>query len=801
MKTFTAHRRQFKGLFLILQNARRRLAAMSGSVRLLVGAFALIWLLMAGIGLMGLYALENNNRRMEQIVREHNQKLALVTALGSITRERALAVHEMILSPDPFVRDQLMLYFRELAGDYIRQMSRLQTLPLAPEEVAALRASQDKVRESTRLMERVVAFALDGRDAEAKALLMNRAIPAQNQVQTYFAEFSAYQARSSEAAVRAAHAAYQRAYRVTGLLGGSALILGLLVSALVIRRTADAERALAREKERAEVTLHSIGDAVITTDALGRIDYLNSTAERLTGWTNAEAQGRMVEEVYRLRDEDNLSMLPAHPVTANLLLGMVAESGLKSPLLHARDGRQYAIEQTVSPILDTEKKVIGMVVVFRDVTMERSLTNELAWQASHDALTGLANRHEFERRLQELVDSARAQRINHVLLFMDLDQFKLVNDTCGHVAGDELLRQLSTLLTAKIRAVDTLARLGGDEFGLLLPGCSVEQGKTIAEKLRQEIAEFRFAWEAKTFSIGVSVGLVEIMHESESLASLLSAADTACYMAKDRGRNRICVHQAQDVEVRRLYGEAEWVNRITQAFEENRFRLYYQKIRPLRPLQYAENREILLRMIDEKGELVPPMAFIPAAERYNLMPTIDRWVVRTLLAWMKANPSLLPAGTCVSINLSGQSLGDDNFGDFIQDQLLHSGVPPRQICFEITETAAIANLSRALRLMSGLHAMGCHFSLDDFGSGMSSFAYLKNLPVDSIKIDGAFVRDMINDPTDFAMVEAIARIGHVMGLKTIAEYVESEAIMHRLDALGVDYVQGFGIHRPEPLRA
>ena len=386
-----------------------------------------------------------------------------------------------------------------------------------------------------------------------------------------------------------------------------------------------------------------------------------------------------------------------------------------------------------------------------------------------------------------------------MLLFVDLDQFKLVNDTGGHVAGDELLRQLSAFLTAKIRAVDTLARLGGDEFGLLLPGCNVEQGKTIAEKLRQEISEFRFAWEAKTFSIGASVGLVEITHEAESIASLLSAADTACYMAKGRGRNRVFVHQAQDTEVRRHYGEAEWVNRISRAFEENRFRLYYQKILPLCPERDLEYREVLLRLIDETGRVVPPMAFIPAAERYHLMPTIDRWVVRTLLAWMKANLLVLPADSSVSINLSGQSLGDDSFGDFIEEQLLASGIPPSRICFEITETAAISNLSRALRLMSGLRARGCHFALDDFGSGLSSFAYLKNLPVDSIKIDGAFVRDMLNDPTDFAMVEAIARIGHVMGLKTIAEYVESEAIMHRLADLGVDYVQGFGIHRPEPL--
>jgi diguanylate cyclase (GGDEF)-like protein/PAS domain S-box-containing protein len=774
------------------------LLAMSRSARLLVGAFALVWLLMAGLGLVGLYALEDNNQRMEQIVREHNRKFALVTILHSVTRERALIVHKMILSPDPFVRDQLMLRFRELASLYIQTREQLRQLPFAPKERAAFQTAQEKIRHSTRLMEEVVALALAGRDQEARDSLIEQAIPAQNEVQSYFSEFAEYQALSSEAAVRAARAAYRATYQMTVLLGGAALLLGLLISVQVIRRIARAEQALAREKERAEVTLHSIGDAVITTDAEGRIDHLNAMAERLTGWTGAEAQGRMAEEVYRMVDTGSRYQ-PVHPVMACLLSGIAAEPVPKAPLLMSRAGEQCAIEQSVSPILDTHGKVIGTVIVFRDVTKERSLASELAWQASHDSLTDLVNRHEFERRLQELVDSARAQRLSHTLLFMDLDQFKLVNDTGGHVAGDELLRQLSALLTAKIRAVDTLARLGGDEFGLLLPGCNVEQGKTIAEKLRQEISEFRFVWEEKTFSIGASIGLVQILHDAESVASLLSAADTACYIAKGRGRNRVCVHEAQDTEVRRHYGEAEWVNRISRGFEENRFRLYYQKIIPLRPDCDVECREVLLRLIDETGRVVPPMAFIPAAERYNLMPTIDRWVVRSVMAWMNANQSLLPANSSIAINLSGQSLGDDSFGEFIEEQLLASGIPPNRYCFEITETAAISNLSRALRLMSGLRARGCHFSLDDFGSGLSSFAYLKNLPVDSIKIDGTFVRDMLNDPTDFAMVEAIARIGHVMGLKTIAEYVESEAIMHRLADLGVDFVQGFGIHRPEPL--
>lgn len=778
-----------------LTSLHRKLRS-SSSVLFLFGAFALIWLLMAGLGLIGLYALQANNQRMEKIVREHNVKIALVMDLRSINRERALIVHKMILSHDPFERDALMLGFRELASSYVRQRDKLLALPFMPEEQKAFQAAQEKTKASTRLMEAVVALALEGRDKEAELILTSQAIPAQNLVQVDFSTFLDYQNQSSETAVRHARDAYQRAYWGSGLLGGAALILGLIVSVGVIRRTAKVERALAREKERAEVTLHSIGEAVITTDAQGRIDRLNEMAERLTGWTNAEAAGLSVEEVYRVVDENN----PAQ------VLNLVARclSGDKEPipessLLMSRNGLQFTIEQTVSPIRESDGAVIGMVVVFRDVTTERSLVHELAWQASHDALTSLANRHEFERRLQELVESAQSARISHALLYIDLDQFKLVNDTCGHVAGDELLRQLSTLLSAKIRTVDTLARLGGDEFGLLLPGCGIEQAQVIAEKLREEISEFRFMWEAKTFAVGASIGLVEITHETGAIANLLSAADTACYMAKDRGRNRVCVHRAQDAEVRRLHGEAEWVSRITRGFEEKRFQLYYQKIIPLHPNRHPEYREILLRLIDETGQLVSPMAFIPAAERYTLMPSIDRWVVRTLFAWMKLHQHQLSESICYSINLSGQSLGDDAFTDFVEDQFHLSGVLPGRICFEVTETAAIANLAHAMRMMSKLQAMGCGFSLDDFGSGMSSFAYLKNLPVDSIKVDGAFVRDMLTDPIDCAMVEAIIRIGHVMGLKTIAEYVESDAIMQRLAELGVDYVQGFGMHRPEPL--
>lgn len=764
---------------------------------MLVVGFGIVCLLMAALGATALVQMRANNQRLDQIVGEYNVKTAHVNALQAASRERALLVQTMLLVGDPFERDQLMLRFRDLGGEYIVHRDALRAMHLSLEEALAMEASRRKVAQSSGLMEQVVDMVQSGREFEADRLLIERAIPAQNEVHAHFQELVALQNRASEAAVSAARAAYRRAYAIVAVLGSAALGLALGISVLVVRRTSAAERALARERDRAEVTLHSIADAVITTDDQGYIAHLNAMAERLTGWPLAEARGRKVDDVYRVVDDHNRLQV-FNPIASCLSAAGPAPQPA-APMLIARDGAEYAIEQSVSRIQEHGGDMIGAVVVFRDVTTERSLAQELAWQASHDPLTGLVNRHEFERRLATLADASRLGSEIHTLLYVDLDQFKLVNDTCGHIAGDELLRQLAAVLSARIRSVDTLARLGGDEFGVLLPGCDVMQGEAIAEKLRQEISEFRFVWADKTFSIGASIGLVEITADSGDLAALLSAADTACYMAKERGRNRICVHQPYDADVRRRYGEIEWVNKMTRAFEENRFHLYYQEIQPLPLDGTCTHREILLRLLDEKGQIVPPMAFIPAAERYSLMPTIDRWVVRGVFGWMKENKESLCPQALFSINLSGQSLGDDSFADFVLEQLRRYGVDPRHICFEITETAAIANLSRALRLMTALRNVGCRFSLDDFGSGMSSFAYLKNLPVDSIKIDGAFVRDMLTDPMDSVMVEAIARIGRVMGLTTIAEYVENDAIVQRLTELGVDYAQGFGVHRPEPL--
>ena len=430
-------------------------------------------------------------------------------------------------------------------------------------------------------------------------------------------------------------------------------------------------------------------------------------------------------------------------------------------------------------------------------------TKQLSYQASHDTLTGLINRREFEARLERALFSTREHGATHVLCFLDLDQFKLDNDACGHEAGDQLLRHLAYHMRNKIRDRDTLARLGGDEFTLLLENCSLENAQEVARGLLDSIHSFRFSWQGRPFVIGGSIGLVAITRKSDSVASILSNADAACYTAKDLGRNRIYVFQTPDEGGELRPAGTSWVTRINQALEEHRFRLYYQPIVPLagdrpdKPRYY----EALLRMLQENGDVVLPMAFIPAAERYNLMQGIDRWVVEAAFTDYRR---LMDAGygmqDCIfSINLSGSSLCDEKFAQFLEYQFSTYEVPPHHICFEITETAAVTNLPQALTLMQQLKRIGCRFMLDDFGSGLSSFTYLKNLPVDGIKIDGAFVKDMVTNGTDAAMVEAINNIGHVMGLVTVAEYVEDQAIMAKLRELKVDYAQGNWVRPPVPL--
>lgn len=587
------------------------------------------------------------------------------------------------------------------------------------------------------------------------------------------------------------------------------------------------EQAFFDEKELAQVTLQSIGDAVITTDASGCISTLNPVAQKLTGWSTLEAQGLPLASVLRIVDET--TRMPIENIAQIALSeGRIVDQGHNS-LLIARNNREFAIDHSVAPIHASNGEIVGAVVVFRDVTKVRTQARQLTWQATHDPLTQLVNRREFEYQLEHALHSAQGYGQQHVMLYLDLDRFKIVNDTNGHVAGDELLRQVSQLFKSDIRKTDMLARLGGDEFAVLLYNCSPEQGLQVAEALLQSIQGFRFGWEDKTFLIGVSIGLVAINPKTVSTSAVLSAADIACYAAKNKGRNRVQVYQAGDRELIKQHGETQWVVQINQALEENRFRLYSQPIVQLNsPTTTGTHCEILLRLQLATGQLVSPMAFIPAAERYNLMHAIDRWVIRTLFSNLSKtftahllvqNPGgdsdkIVSLSDCsplsnsqsssgkysslYAINLSGDSINEEKFIEFIQEQFSIHQIPPEIICFEITETVAIANLSKAASLIWKLKELGCQFALDDFGSGMSSFAYLKNLPVDYIKIDGNFIKNVADNPIDIVMVEAITKIAHVMGIKTVAEYVESQRVIDKLQELGVDYAQGYYLGKPQP---
>jgi len=556
-----------------------------------------------------------------------------------------------------------------------------------------------------------------------------------------------------------------------------------------------AEDALYAEKERLQVTLHSISDAVITTDAEGGLLYINPVAESLTGWPLTAAVGRPYHEVFGLRGP-----VPASPPQDLVGSALAAGKTHRYPQLELlqRGGGSLLIEGAVSPIRDADGEVQGAVLVFRDVTEQRRLSREIEFQATHDELTGLGNRRAFEAALRSCLERASGQGQQHVVCYLDLDDFKVINDTCGHAAGDELLRQVARLFAGALAEGDCLCRLGGDEFGMVLSHRSMQDALALAERLQSGLAGYRFVWREQAFAVGMSIGMVALDGRSESVGALLQAADSACYVAKEAGRGRIHVWASDDLALAHRYGVMEWVSRIEDALQNHRFVLYAQPIAPVgcSPHPGRVHCEILLRLRDARGQVVSPAEFMPAAERYHLAPRVDRWVVRQALEWVARHQAGIEL---CAINLSGQSLGDAQFVRFVLETLSETGVPCDKLCFEITETAAIGNLPTAHQFIATLRQRGCRFSLDDFGSGLSSFAYLRDLPVDILKIDGQFVRDIARDPVSLAMVRSIHEIACLMGKRTVAEFVESEAILDHLRAIGVHYAQGYAVARPQPL--
>ncbi len=543
--------------------------------------------------------------------------------------------------------------------------------------------------------------------------------------------------------------------------------------------------------------LNSLAEAVITTDKDGHITFMNPAAEQLTGSTAATAIGKSLETIVSLVDETDRRLL-SDPVHQALTSGAAVNLSRRALLLARANGTERSIELSASPMRSGANELAGAVIMLHDVTELRGLAR-LSYQATHDALTGLVNRRDFERRLQEAAEGGQRGDGQHVLCYLDLDRFKIVNDTSGHLAGDSMLREVAKLLRDAVRDSDTVARLGGDEFGMLLVGCPLEKARQIADDVCRAVGDYRFAWKDRIFNIGVSIGLVEISRESGTLEELLAAADTACYVAKKQGSGRVVVYSARDEALARHTGEIQWLQRLQGALKENRFHLYHQVIVPAPGVTGGPAMEVLVRLRDEAGHELPPSEFIRAAERYRLMGLVDRWVVQTTLTALGRGAIPVPADRSVAINISGQTLSDVQFLEFVVDCLDSTGVTPAQVCFEIAESAVVANLDHARRFIGVLHGMGCQFALDDFGSGVGSFSNLKNLPLDYLKIDGSFMRNLARDPVNQTMVTAMIKLARTLNFKVIAEQVEDSAAVDAARRIGVDYLQGYAIGRPQPL--
>jgi PAS domain S-box/diguanylate cyclase (GGDEF) domain len=584
-------------------------------------------------------------------------------------------------------------------------------------------------------------------------------------------------------------------HRAVPLIGSDGEVDQWFGTATDIHELVEAREALFREKERAEVTLQSIGDAVIVTDARGAITYLNPVAERLTGYSLEEAKDASLQTVFNIVNEETRA--PAeNPVHRCLREDRVV--GLANhTILISKDDTEYAIADSAAPIRDRAGHIVGVILVFHDVSETRRLAQQLQYDAAHDELTGLVNRREFERRLERAVSSARQHGHQHALCYLDLDQFKLVNDTAGHIAGDALLKQVRGLLAGRFRDRDTLARLGGDEFALLLDNCGLAKACQIAETLVAAFREWRFTWKGQHFQIGASVGVVAISRTSDCAAQVLAQADVACYAAKEQGRNRVHVYQGEGISPSPHHERMLLAATLMNAGRDNRFRLFSQPIVSLTDSAHLPwHHEVLLRLLGDNGQFIMPDIVIPTAERYGMMADIDRWVIdRALAAQAAANGTR--AG--LSINLSGASLNTDDLGEYVMDAFTRHNVSPERICFEVTETAAVNNLDQAVKFIQRVRRWGCSIALDDFGIGMSSFHYLRKLPIDYLKIDGSFVRNICSSDHDEIIVAAINEVGHKLGIRTIAEYVHDQPTVERAQALNIDFGQGYAFGAPAPL--
>jgi len=754
---------------------------------LFLAGFIVVMGLMIAVIVVGYKEMSGINHSMELVVNKYNAKTSKITIMYNAARERAIIILRMLDSEDPFERDEGYIEFNEQATRFALARIDMNELGLNETEQAFAEDQYRLTQMAMPMLDKVIELMSQDRLEEARRIMLEQALPAQDKVLAQLTSMMDYQEQLAKQSLQEAKESYENTKNQIAMLAIGAFLIGIWIAFLVTKYATRAREALF-----SQVTLQSIGDAVITTDAKGNINYLNPLAEKMTGWTMQEASGKPLSDVFIVSDELSSNTLQASiddAVMQKVPLSIVNEARLDNS-----SGKRIAIDFSINPILENASKRIGSVLTFRNMNKERKLRQQLSYQASHDLLTALINRYEFEKRLQEVIDHSKKDLTTHSLFYVDLDEFKVVNDTCGHIAGDELLRQMALLLKDNLRSHDIIARLGGDEFGILLEDCKIEQAVTLADKILGAIQDLQFAWEDKTFRVGASIGVVEVDEFSKDINHVMAIADTACYSAKDSGRNRIHIAEKDDEAIATRRGEMQWVSVITRALETDAFQLFGQKIIAIDENTDEFGIELLLRMRHENGSLIMPDAFIPSAERYNLMVQIDRWVIRHALDWLESNK--VDRLVRCAINISGQSLGDEKFLTDTKALLSSKNINCSKICFEITETAAISDLTNATRLITELKALGCRFALDDFGSGLSSFAYLKTLDVDYIKIDGMFVKDVAEDNIDKEMVNSIISIAKAMGKKTIAEYVESDAIREILKEMGVDYIQGYAVDIP-----
>ncbi|MCW9046672.1 MAG: EAL domain-containing protein [Gammaproteobacteria bacterium] len=725
-----------------------------------------------------------------------SDKMKLIVELIETARTRTRLTLEMSYETDAFIKDDISMALDKYSLQYRLLRQKLIDLGLTENEKQIMLTIDESVVPALNQQRQAAQMALsnDAKDIKkAQEVMIQSVYPLQRKIIDNFMNLLTYEKNIIFQSREKASAQYERSYKLQSTIFIVILLSALIVAFYVIRRSFIIEKELFLEKEKAEITLRSVGDAIITTNKDGMVDYLNPVAEKLTGYITHDIVGKPITEIYKAYDQTNEQWL------ADCIMNYLKHGSYSMPsndiILYDSNDELIDISQTIAPIQDTNDNILGTITTFQDISKEKLLAKHIEHQAQHDALTGLLNRREFENKVEQSL-ILYSEGTTHALCVMDLDRFKIVNDTLGHTAGDELLKQISAKIQQLLRKTDLFARIGGDEFALFLSNIDQNKAEEIVEKILNEVRAYQFVWGNKAFRIGASIGLVDAPAQVSNYENLYHAADTACYMAKHEGRDRFHTVTYDDKNVTEKREQTQWVNRINDALSENRFTLYCQDIIPLHDdRELKAHREVLIRMLDEDDKIIPPMAFIPPAERYNLMPQLDDWVIKNVLKQLEADTT----ASIYAVNLSGQSLADNKFTQRTIETLKNEHIQHQRLCFEITETSAIANLQNATEFLSQLQGLGCYTALDDFGSGLSSFAYLRSLPINYLKIDGMFVKQIVEDETSRVMVEAINSIGHTMNLKTIAEFVEDEAISNLLKDMGVDYAQGYYYGKPEPM--